>query len=95
MDAKYVKGQRLYVETNNENLEGLFYSMDPAHNRLTLTEIVLHPSGKKIDGFRHYYKNEVIYSKFICQQYMCEVPLFPLTVMLMILRHLQYTVKPF
>jgi len=65
MDAEYVKGQRLYVETNNGTLEGLFYSVDPDHNRLTLTEVVLHPSGEKIDGFSHYYKNEVIYSKFI------------------------------
>jgi len=60
MDAEYSKGQRLFVETNVGTLEGVFYSMDPGHNRLTLTEVVLHPSGKKMEGFSHYYKNEVI-----------------------------------
>jgi len=60
MDAEYSKGQRLFVVTNVGNLEGIFYSMDRRHNRLTLTEVVLHPSGKKMDGFSHYYKSEVI-----------------------------------
>jgi len=60
MDAEYSKGQRLFVVTNVGTLEGVFYSMDPGHNRLTLTEVVLHPSGKKMDGFSHYYKSEVI-----------------------------------
>ena len=60
MDAEYSKGQRLFVVTNVETLEGVFYSMDPGHNRLTLTEVVLHPSGKKMEGFSHYYKSEVI-----------------------------------
>ena len=67
MDAEYRKGQRLFVETKVGNLEGVFYSMDPRHNRLTLTEVVLQPSGEKMEDFRHYYKNEVISSKFICQ----------------------------
>ena len=60
MDAEYSKGQRLFVETNLGTLEGVFYSMDPGHNRLTMTEVVLHPSGKKREGFSHYYKGEVI-----------------------------------
>jgi exonuclease 3'-5' domain-containing protein 1 len=60
MDAEYSKGQRLFVETNVGTLEGVFYSMDPGHNRLTLNEVVLHPSGKKMEGFSHYYKSEVI-----------------------------------
>jgi exonuclease 3'-5' domain-containing protein 1 len=60
MDEEYTKGQRLFVETNIGTLEGIFYSMDPGHNRLTLTEVVLHPSGKKMEGFSHYYKSEVI-----------------------------------
>jgi hypothetical protein len=59
MDAEYSKGQRLFVETNIGTLEGVFYSMDPGHNRLTLTE-VLHSSGKKVEGFSHYYRSEVI-----------------------------------
>ena len=67
MDAEYVKGQCLCVETKNKNLEGLFYSMDPDHNMLTLTDVVLHPSGKKREGFSHYYKNEINYGKFMCQ----------------------------
>jgi hypothetical protein len=37
-----------------------FYSLDPGHNRLTLTEVVLHPSAKEIEGFSHYYRSEVI-----------------------------------
>jgi hypothetical protein len=68
MDAEYRKGQRLFVETKVGNLEGVFCSMDPGHNRLTLTEVVLQPSGDKVEGFSHYYKNEVISGKFICQQ---------------------------
>jgi hypothetical protein len=67
MDAEYVKGQRVYVQTKYENLEGTFYSMDPGHNRLTLTEVVLHPSGEKIKGFSHYYKNDINCGKFIFQ----------------------------
>jgi exonuclease 3'-5' domain-containing protein 1 len=59
MDAEYSKGQRLFVQTDDGTLEGVFYSMDPSHNRLTLTEVVLHPSGKKMEGFSHYYKSEV------------------------------------
>jgi hypothetical protein len=66
MDAEFRKGQRLFVETKVGNLEGVFYSMDPGHNRLTLTEVVLQPSGEKMEGFSHYYKNEVISGKFIC-----------------------------
>jgi hypothetical protein len=65
MDAGYRKGQRLYVETNTENLEGLFHSMD--HNVMTLTDVVLHPSEKEIKGFSNFYKSEIIYGKFICQ----------------------------
>jgi exonuclease 3'-5' domain-containing protein 1 len=60
MDAEYSKGQRLFVETKDGTLEGVFYFMDAGHNRLTLTEVVLHPSGKKMEGFSHYYKSEVI-----------------------------------
>jgi hypothetical protein len=41
-------------------LEGVFYSLDPGRNRLALTEVVLHPSGKKMEGFSHYYRSEVI-----------------------------------
>jgi hypothetical protein len=67
MDAKYTKGQRLFVETKVGNLEGVFYSMDPGHNRLTLTEVVLQPSGEKMEGWAHYYRNEIISGKFICQ----------------------------
>jgi hypothetical protein len=67
MDAKYSKGQRLFVETIFGNLEGVFYSMDQGHNRLTLTEVVLRSSGEKREGFTHYYRNEVISGKFICQ----------------------------
>ena len=64
MDREYVKGQRLYVETNDSNLEGLFYCMD--HDVMTLTDVILHPSGEKI-GFTRLNKNEVIYGKLICQ----------------------------
>jgi len=60
MDAEYSKGQRLFVVTQVGTLEGVFYSLDPGHNRLTLTEVVLHPSAKKIEGFSHYYRSEVI-----------------------------------
>jgi len=60
MDAEYTKGQRLFVVTQDGTLEGVFYSLDPGHNRLTLTEVVLHPSGKKMEGFSHYYRSEVI-----------------------------------
>jgi exonuclease 3'-5' domain-containing protein 1 len=60
MDAEYSKGQRLVVVTKVGTLEGVFYSMDRGHNRLTLTEVVLHPSGKKMEGFSHYYRSEVI-----------------------------------
>jgi hypothetical protein len=67
MDGVYSKGQRLFVETKVGNLEGVFYSMNPGHKRLTLTEVVLQPSGEKMEGFRHYYKNEIISGKFICQ----------------------------
>jgi hypothetical protein len=67
MDAEYRKGQRLFVKTKVGNLEGVFYSMNPSHNRLTLTEVVLQPSGEKMEGFSHYYKNEVISGKCTCQ----------------------------
>jgi hypothetical protein len=60
MYAEYTKGQRLFVVTQDGTLEGVFYSLDPGHNRLTLTEVVLHPSGKKMEGFSHYYRSEVI-----------------------------------
>jgi hypothetical protein len=60
MDAEYSKGQRLFVVTQVGTLEGVFYSLDPGHNRLTLTDVVLHPSGKKMEGFSHYYRSEVI-----------------------------------
>lgn len=60
MDAEYSKGQRLFVVTRVGTLEGVFYSSDPGHNRLTLTDVVLHPSVKKMEDFRHYYRNEVI-----------------------------------
>jgi len=69
MDAEYSKGQRLFVETKVGNLEGVFYSMDAGHNRLTLTEVVLQPSGKKMKGIRHYYRNEVISGKFCMSTY--------------------------
>jgi hypothetical protein len=48
------------VVTQVWTLEGVFYSLDPGHNKLTLTEVVLHPSAKKIKGFSHYYRSEVI-----------------------------------
>jgi len=67
MAAKYSKGQRLFVETNFGNLEGVFHSMNPHLNRLTLTEVVLQPSGKKREGFTHCYRKEVFGGKFICQ----------------------------
>jgi hypothetical protein len=67
MDGEYRKGQRLFVETRVGNLEGVFYTIDPGHNRLTLTEVVLQPSGKKMEGLIHYYKNEIISGKYICQ----------------------------
>ena len=95
MDAEYSKGQRLFVETSTGNLEGVFYFMDRGHNRLTLTEVVRQPLGEKMEGFRHYYRNEVISGKCYVNIYMCEVSDFPLAVMLRILRHLQYPVKPF
>jgi hypothetical protein len=60
MDAEYSKGQKLFIVTQVGTLEGVFYSCDPGHNRLTLTDVVLHPSGKKMEGFSHYYRNEVI-----------------------------------
>ena len=60
MDAEYSKGHRLFVVTQDGTLEGVFYSLDPGHNTLTLTEVVLHPSGKKLEGFSHYYRSEVI-----------------------------------
>jgi len=60
MDAEYSKGQRLLVVTQDGTFEGVFYFMDRGHNRLTLTDVVLHPSGKKMEGFSHYYRNEVI-----------------------------------
>jgi hypothetical protein len=65
MDAEYSKGQRLFVETTVGTVEGVFCSMDSGHNRLTLTKVVLHPSGKTIQGRYHYYRNEVISGKFI------------------------------
>jgi len=43
MDAEYTKGQRLFVVTQDGTLEGVFCSLDPGHNRLTLTKVVLHP----------------------------------------------------
>lgn len=60
MDAEYEKGERLLVETIFGTLDGIFHSMGSGHNRLTLTEVVLHTSGRKMEGFSHYYKNEVI-----------------------------------
>jgi len=69
MDAEYSKGQRLFVETTFGNFEGIFYSMDRGHNRLTLTEIVLQPSGEKMEGFRHFYRNQVISGKFCLSTY--------------------------
>lgn len=59
MDEDYSKGQRLFVETIDGTVEGVFHSMDPGHNKMTLKQVVLHPSGKKVDGFYHYYRNEV------------------------------------
>lgn len=60
MDQDYTKGQRLFVETAVGTVEGVFHSMDPGRNKLTLNKVVLHPSGKKIEGLYHYYRNEVI-----------------------------------
>jgi hypothetical protein len=65
MDQDYTKGQRLFVETGVGMVEGVFHSMDPGHNRLTLNKVILHPSGKKIDGLYHYYRNEVISGKLL------------------------------
>jgi len=97
MDAEYSRGQRLYVETNTHNLEGIFYSMDTGHDVITLTDVVLHPSEEKKEGFCHFHRGEVMYGKFYVNiySYICEVPDFPLAVMVRILRHLQYTVKYF
>jgi hypothetical protein len=69
MDAEYGRGQRLFVETKFGNLEGVFYSKNAGQNRLTLTEVVLQASGEKMEGFRHYYKNEVISGKFCMSTY--------------------------
>jgi len=41
------------------------------------------------------HRSEVINGKFYVNIYICEVPDFPLAVMVRILRHLQYAVKYF
>ncbi|XP_069678987.1 piRNA biogenesis protein EXD1 [Periplaneta americana] len=60
MDEDYCKGQRLFLETLDGTVEGVFHSMDPGHNKMTLKQVILHPSGEKIDGLYHYYRNEVL-----------------------------------
>lgn len=60
MDENYNKDQRLFLETLDGSVEGTFHSMDPAHNKLTLRKVVLHPSGRQMDGMYHYYRNEVL-----------------------------------
>jgi hypothetical protein len=63
MDEDYNKGQRLFIETASGTVEGVFHSMDPGHNKLTLNKVVLHPSGREVQGLYHYYRNEVISGK--------------------------------
>ncbi|KDR13862.1 piRNA biogenesis protein EXD1 [Zootermopsis nevadensis] len=60
MDEDYSKGQRLFIETVTGTVEGVFHSKDPGHNKLTLNKVILHPSGRKIQGLYHYYRNEII-----------------------------------
>lgn len=63
MDEDYSKGQRLFIETVTGTVEGVFHSKDPGHNKLTLNKVILHPSGRKIQGLYHYYRNEIISGK--------------------------------
>lgn len=65
MDGNYTKGQRLFLETLDGTVEGSFYSIDPGHNKLTLNKLMLHPSGRQVDGMNHYYRNEIINSEYI------------------------------
>jgi hypothetical protein len=67
MDQDYTKGHRLFVETTVATVEGVFHSMDPGHNKLTLNKVILHPSGKKMEGLYHYYRNEVISGELVSE----------------------------
>ena len=55
-----MRGQRLCVKTNRRNFEGIFYSMDAFHTVMTMTDVVLQPSGEKIEGFCSVYKSDII-----------------------------------
>ncbi|KAJ9594934.1 hypothetical protein L9F63_013750 [Diploptera punctata] len=60
MDENYTKDQRLFLETLDGSVEGTFHSIDPGHNKITLKKLVIHPSGRRLDGMYHYYRNEVL-----------------------------------
>jgi hypothetical protein len=64
MDKEYVKGQRLYVQTKDSTLEGIFYCME--YGVMTLTDVILHSTGEKIGCIR-LQRTKVMYGKFICQ----------------------------
>jgi uncharacterized protein YceH (UPF0502 family) len=54
MDVEYIKRQRLCVKTK---LETFLFHGSVSH--ITLTEVVIHQSGKKLERFIHCHKSEV------------------------------------
>lgn len=65
--CRIYQGSEVIHWTITGNLEGLFFSMDTIYDVMSLSDVVLHPSGEKRQGFCHLHRNDVIYGKFICQ----------------------------
>ncbi|KAG8223729.1 hypothetical protein J437_LFUL003635 [Ladona fulva] len=60
MDKVYVKGQKLFITTEDGTFDGTFHSMDEGKTRLTVKDVVKHPNEESFDGLYHFYKNEII-----------------------------------
>ena len=62
-----MRGQKLRIKTNRNYFEGLFFSVDAFDTVMRLTDVVLIPSGEKIEGFSSVRKSDIIFGKFVCQ----------------------------
>ena len=47
MDREYKKGQRLHIDTRDFSFEGTVCFTDPAHDMLSLANVIYRPSGKQ------------------------------------------------
>ncbi|XP_046394155.1 piRNA biogenesis protein EXD1-like [Ischnura elegans] len=60
MDKVYVKGQKLFITTEEATYDGTFHSMDAGRNRLTVKDVIKHPSEEAFEGLYHFYRSEVL-----------------------------------